>query len=554
MTLPNRCDDLRRPCLDLLAAFALLMGGCSSFIDQKVEPLPGPSGVNRRLQLWPVSRPTAQTQPAATRPAEPSDPLAGPHRLDPLNIIQLIYHKSPLVASSRREMIAARYGLEEFRANLSRFEPFVRANADAVRSPEQRDSRGVTGEIAGGIEKETFEGAVLRLEGGVSGSRFTFGEVDEDEDEVERGSGTLIRARLEVPFVGSRKRQDRTISSAFQESSARKAVLDYLRYYRNYASNALTYYRSALLSLGYLRAYERKLVKLEALLENPRVKPEDRLRVQSSAGDAKVLRDQYEAQHRSSLLSLLEYLGIKPGEAYVLAEPPDIPSPYLEPSQRPEGRRQMLEEAYENNPRFRVLRDAIKDAELQRSQAILGTYEITAYVEGTQFPFGAETFDDRVGGWQIGAGLSVRLNDQRVLTASRKKAEAGIRRFRAEIEAEQLSVQRQIATQSNKILSYYETRPQILENIDKGTTQFEERSRIYLSGKPSSLTIDDVLTSLSLITSAEVRLASNVYYAARANDALMAASGEVYRLVGMKMEDNGNGMELSEEVLIQRSW
>ncbi len=523
------------------------MGGCSSLIEQKVEPLPGDPGVNRRMQLWDLGLPGPQVRPVATQPAEASDPLAEPYPINPANIVRLIYHKGPLVASSREEMIAAGHGLEEFKANLSRFEPFVRFNADTVRFPERRDSKGMAGEVVGGIEKETFEGAVLRLEGGASGSRFEFGEVDEDEDTVEKGSGGLIRARIEVPFVGSRKRQDRIISQAFQESSARKAMLDYLRYYRSYAGSALTYYRSALLYLGYMRAYERKLTRLEALLDDPRLKPDDSLRVQSSAGDAKVLRDQYESQYRSSLLSLLEYLGIKPEETYVLEEPPAAPSEYLESSRRPEGQQQMLEEAYENNPRFRVLRDAIKDAELQRSQAILGTYDITAFVEGTQFAFGAETFDDRVGGWQVGAGVSVRLNDRRVLTASLKKAEAQIRQFRAQIEAERLTVQRQIATQSNKLVSYYESGPQILENIEKGTTQFKERSRIYLNREPSALTIDDVLTSLGLITSARVRLASNHYYAARANDLLMTATGAVYRLVGMKMGDNGSGMELSEQ-------
>ncbi len=42
----------------------------------------------------------------------------------------------------------------------------------------------------------------------------------------DSGDGGLVRGRVEVPFIGSRKRQDRIISQAFQESSARKAMLD----------------------------------------------------------------------------------------------------------------------------------------------------------------------------------------------------------------------------------------------------------------------------------------------------------------------------------------
>ncbi len=557
VTLLNHIRDWRTLCLPIGCVGVLSLGGCSGLFQPQVEPYHGGWGVNRRMQLWEVAAPAgpvgpATTQPAAaerpaSQPADTSDPQVQPYRLNTENIVKLFFHKGPLVAASREEMIAAQHGLDEFKANLSRFEPFARFDADTSRFPERRDSEGLNGEAAVGIEKETFDGAVIRLEGGLSGQRVRFGDVEEDEEDVEEGSGGLIRARIEVPFVGSRKRQDRVISAAFQESTARGAVLRYLSNYRSYARAALNYYDGTLMYLNYSRAYEEKIDTLQELLDDPRVKPEDRLRIQSSAGDAKVLRDQYQAYYQSYLLSLLEYLGIEPGEEYILEErAPDDPSRYYERTRTPEQREQLLAEAYDNNPQFRVLNDAIQDAQLKRSQAILGEHDITAFMEGTQFSFGSETYDDRVGGWTVGGGVSFRLNDQRVLTASRKKAEAEIRQFQAEIEAEQLSVQRQVAVQSATLSSHVDSRPQILENIDKARREFEERRKAYLNGESSSLTIDDVLTSLSALTTGGIRLAANLDYSAAAENALMAATGEVYRLVGMKMADHGNGVELPE--------
>lgn len=538
----------------------LLPIGCS-----EPEPylglLPGESAVNRRVQLWEVQEPSsrpapvatrpAATQPVATRPAPDtttSDGLTPPYQLNAENIIRLVFKKSPLVSSSRENMTAAQYALEEFEANLSRFEPFVRSSATLTDFPERRASEGLAWETTGGIEKETFDGAVIRLEGGGRGERVEFGQVEEGQEAVEEGTGGLVRARVEIPFAGSRKRQDRVISRAFQESSARKAVLRYLSNYRSYVNSALTYYRYAIYYLDYVRAYTKKLDQLEALMADPRVPSEDLSRLNTTAGDTRVLIDSYKQSYRTYLMYLLQYTGIAPEEEYELQEPQRLaPSRYYERTLTEEGQKQMLAEAYDNNPQFQVLEDAIDDAELKRAQAMQGTLDITMFGQGTQFAFGSKTFDDRVGGWEVTSGVTLRLNDQRVLTASQKKAEAEIRSFRAQIEAEQLSVQQQIATESDTLRSNIESREQILDNIEKGRTQFEERSRIYLAGESATMTVDDVLTSLSLWHNAELRLANNVFNSALAEDDLMSATGEVYRLVGMRMAEDGGGVEIAAE-------
>lgn len=543
------------------------LAGCSSLFPTRVEPLLDPESMKPSPQVWqlrdPLDPSKPATQPMATRPAglAASRPApaastqptaeefpAPPYHINAETIPRLVYHKYPLVTSAREQMIAARHGLEEFKANLSRFEPFTNASGMAFQYPERRDSEGLSGEVTGGVEKETFDGAVFRVEGGARGERIKYGEVGEGQASEDSGDGGLVRGRVEVPFIGSRKRQDRIINQAYQESTARAAVLNYLSYYRSYALTAMNYYTGALLYLGYARAYENQIKILEDLLKEPELTPQDQQVILTSIGSTKVVRDSYKASYQSYLLWTLEYVGIRPGEEYYLEEPPvSAGSVYYDRTRTDEQRQQLLAEAYENNPRFRVLNDAIKDAELKRTQAILGKNDITAFVEGTQHAFGAETFDDRVGGWELRGGVSFRVNDPRVLNASIKKAEAEIRSYEARIEAEELSVQQQVAVQSATLTTYVESKPQILNNISQAESEFQARRRDYFGGRSTMLTIDDVLSSLYNITTGEIRLVSNRYYTALADNMLMSASGYLYQMAGMKLTEDANAAGLAEK-------
>jgi hypothetical protein len=553
MNLRRKFCDSSCPAV-IIAIVALL--GCSSYTGREITsfPVSETAGVNRRDRDLPANEKSEDRQVASTQPARVFDPLAKPYRLNPTNIVHMVYELNPKVRSFREEMIAAQHALEEFQTNLSRFEPFTRLDADVVDYPKRREAEGATGEIVGGIEKETFEGAILRVEGGASGSRFEYGEVDEGQDEVERGSGGLVRARFEIPFVGSRKRQNRVISQAFQESSAREAELNYLSYFRTYVTSALTYYYIALRYLNYGRAYEQKLNDIQMLINDPRCRPEDKLRLETEAGEIKVYLGNYQAQYREALADTLRYLGLQHDDEYLLEELTYKVSPYLETSNTPEGLKKMTEDAYRNNPQFRVLGNAIENAELQRDLAIRGKFDITAFVEGTQFAFGSESFDDRVGGWELGAGLSVRLNDPKVLTATRRKTEAQIRQFRAEIDSARLKTQHQIATESDALHSNHKIRLQLLENIKQSEAEYKERVKRYFNGSNGGngnndnmnpITIDDVLTLLNDKAGKWISLASYTYYVQYAELTLMTATGEVYRMVGMEMGDD-RGVQLPE--------
>ena len=360
-----------------LAVFALLAGGCSKlensvFGTDKVRPYKGGMSAAATQQASQPARssadgagdrgeaPVAEEQAWATgevsvtgeealaeaeeREEEAQEVVAPilleePYSLNTLNIVRLVYQASPSVTASREEKEAAKHQLEEFKTNLSRFEPFVEVKGEASKFPNRRDAKGRFGEVVGGVEKETFEGAVIRMEGGASASHVKFGQTEEDQDEQESGSGAVVRARVEVPFIGSRRRQNRVISQAYQESTARKAELNYLRDYRRDVINALSYYHSGLLYLNYVRAYEQKIFELEKLLNDRRTPAEGMGRLESTMGSAEVSRDNYQMYYDQAVTSLVAALGIGLGAEFTVAEPAYAPSPYIKRRRRPRAGR-----------------------------------------------------------------------------------------------------------------------------------------------------------------------------------------------------------------------
>ncbi len=518
----------RRRCVVLIAL--LLNAGCSN-----TEPVDvGHSPTNQAPSL-PADTPesaAADDKLAEIRQLQ-SDLQKPPYQLNLDTIVHLVYLKSYRVRAAREEMLAAQHGLTEFRANLNRFEPFLEARTSYADFPNRRGARGTVSEAVVGLQKETFEGAVLRTEAGASHSRFRFDDADVTEDDLEEGSGVLVRARIEVPFSGSRRKQERIIAQAFQESTARKAQLDYLENYRSFVVSATSAYTLTVYYKRLALAYSRFVDTLDGLLNDRRVRPEDRGRVQSVRADADAQAERYLSREREYLTTLLAEIGVRPEEEHELVVPPHRLSPVAVQATTSEGLEQLIDEARSNNPTFAVLDDAIADAELQRDQARDGRYDISAFLEGTQFPLGSESFDDRLDGWSVAGGLSFRLNDRRVLTATRNKAEAQIRQFRAQMEAENMDMRREIVAETSALLDNEQNRNTLLSVIEQKAAEFSQRLRDYFDAK---VTIDQVLDTRSELVEAESNLASNYYNSGNREARLLGATGRIYDIVGLDIE------------------
>ncbi len=454
-----------------------------------------------------------------------------PYRINLENIVRIVHARSPRVRAAREEMIAAAHGLDEFRTNLSRLEPFVETRADLADFPNRDGAFGTTMEAVIGIEKETFEGGLLALESGGAYSNFHF----DDLNDREEGSGVLVRGRVEKPFFGSRRRQDRVIAQAFQESTARRAQLDYLDAYRDYVDNALSYYILYVYYDRLVEIYSRYVSDLQELVDDNRLREEDRGRVESTRNTAETTRNQYESNRKEYLTYLLAELGIGLDAEHTIDPPPPYRlSEYAVQAQDPEKMRELIRRARENNPTFTVLNDAIENAELQRRQALRGRYDVTTFFEGTLFPVGSETFDDRLDGWIVGGGVTVRLNDQHVLNATRFKAEAEIRQFRARLEAEETLMRRRIVTETQGLIDNDANHGKLVETIAQSAAVYRQRLEQYFR---SEVNVNQLLEARANLASTESTLASNLYNTGNRERRLMGATGLIYDIVGLDLGD-----------------
>ena len=235
----------------------------------------------------------------------------------------------------------------------------------------------------------------------------------------------------------------------------------------------------------------------------------------------------------------MSYLAIDASEHVTLDLTEYQLSPFVERARTPEGLQELVDRARSNNPAFRVLNDAIRNIELQNKQAIKGKYDVTTFLEGTLFPIGSQSFDNRFEGWNVGGGINIRLNDRRVLTATRKKTEAQIRQFKAEIEAEEISTRRKIVSTTEATWSNHANRQQLLQAHESKRKEFVDRLREYFNDE---INVDQLLSTRSDLTSNESNLANNVYNTADREATLILAIGQIFEMVGLKIgsEDSGD--------------
>lgn len=464
-------------------------------------------------------------------------PIPGPpYQLNVKAIAQMAFRINPSVRASREEMKAAKHGLDEFRANLNRLEPYVEMRNNLTRFPFQRSGIGHELTSVVGVQKESFEGSVMKLEVGPS----FFARYAEHDDGLGRDprdgeAGAFIGSRVEFPFLGSRRRQDRIISQAFQESTARKAQLDYLKNYRALVENALSYYNLVIYYRQLGQAYEHWGKDLDALLADKRLRPIDRSRVESVKGSAESYRGQYLSRETEYLSILMGYLGLDSTNVVEVEVSDYQMSTFAVSAQNAKGLESLVEKARQNNPTFEVLNNAIRNTQLQHEQAVRGKFDVTTFLEGSLYPFGSKDLDSRSTGWALGGGVNVRLNDQRARTATRLKTEALIRQFEAEIEAEEINIRRKIHSTTKAIWDNDANRTQMLEVARRKSTEFKERLEEYYA---NSINIDQLMSTRSDIASNAASLANVVYNSADREATLLLAVGQIYEMVGLKIGSN----------------
>lgn len=512
----------------VLSAWLAVLG-----FEVKADDAP-PQTAAPKVGVSQTNRITRRYSASAAGSSEPTVP-GPPYALNLENIVKFAFLRNPSVRASREEMLAAKHGLDEFRANLNRTEPYVEMRNDVSSYPNRKGAFGDELTSVVGVRKETFEGSIMSAEVGPSFSRYTFDPSLVTGNPTEFGAKALIHARVEIPFVGSRRRQDRIIAQAYQESTSRKAQLDYLKNYRTLVESALSYYNLVIYYRRLVESYAKWTEDLDQLMKDPRVHAHDRPRIESVRSSADSYRGQYQSREDEYLTILLAYIGLEPGAPVTVEAVEYQMSPLAEAARQQEGLNALIEKARSNNPTFEVLQNAIRNAELQHDQALKGKFDVTTFVEGSLFPFGSKTFDDRYNGWTVGAGVNVRLNDSRVRSATKLKTEALIRQFKAEMEAEEIGIRRKVVSTTKALWDNDANRSQMLEVAKRKSEEYGQRLKDYYADQ---INIDQLLSTRSEMTSNAANLANTIYNSADREATLILAIGQIYEIVGLKIGDS----------------
>jgi outer membrane protein TolC len=274
------------------------------------------------------------------------------------------------------------------------------------------------------------------------------------------------------------------------------------------------------------------MAALDQLLQDIRLREPDRLRIETARAAVESNWNHVSSRQRDNFGTLLANLGAIPDQEVEMEMPDYRLSPWVEQARQEHGVRALIELARVNNPAFRILNDAIKNARLQHEQAVRGRYDVTTFLEGTTFPLGSAVFDNRYQGWMIGGGINVRLNDKRVRNATRLKSEAQIRQFEAEMEAEEIGIQQRVISNTTTILDNDQNRKQLLGAAARLASVFETRRKEYFAG---TINIDQLLSARADIALNEDSLAANVQRTAEREANLSLAIGRVYEMVGLKL-------------------
>ena len=115
------------------------------------------------------------------------------------------------------------------------------------------------------------------------------------------------------------------------------------------------------------------------------------------------------------------------------------------------------------------------------------------------------------------------------------KAEAQIRQFQSEIEAEEIKMRRQISTEPKGIVDNESNRKKILEVVAQVTREYQQRLSEYFEGE---INIDQLLETRAEMTNSQTDVAANLYNTSNREINLLGATGRIYELAGLAIESS----------------
>jgi outer membrane protein TolC len=354
-----------------------------------------------------------------------------PMVVDPVSVVRITYENNLRIAAARYEMEAAQYQFDRFERKLSQFTPFKLDTTiereskssikGSIRDRELVDQGGATV----GFEKEFFDGK--KIEMGVGAQGFS-------ADGAESGN-PFFEGEIEMPLFSSFTRLERITERSFEESEMLQAWLDFIDRVNDSANESQGAY------FVLQRAKNRRELALAAMNdlrglldgESDLAKPEDIAQIEGQIQEYQSDAVENQGELESNLIELLDNLGLDT----LSLDDIDFLDYY---SEYYYGRHyldtkleDLIQVALASDIEVQIRRIALKNAELKKSLAKEGKWDIIGKLFG-RYDFDRRGDDpSRKREFFVGAGVSIRRNDPKLLLLSMKQADAEIRRFDADI-------------------------------------------------------------------------------------------------------------------------
>ncbi len=353
--------------------------------------------------------------------------------IDFYSIIKITYEKNLEIAAARYEIEETDYQFRRFERNLSQFVPLV------VDSQIERESeRNLIGgnritqnedeaRVTVGVEKEFFDGKRFAAGAGIRATSNKDGE----------NANPFIGGELRFPLFSSVTTLERVTERAFEQNELLEAWLDFIDTVRDEVSDSQETY------IDLQNSLERHKIAEGAVRDFQNLLDEMNKTGTGNGDEIRQIEDQIQAFLSRTVnqqgnvdiwqIGLLDRLGLD-----------SLPLEELQPLEMREddfyGKQyiekdleQIIAEAIQNDVEIKVLNIARQNAELKKSLAERGKWDIIGKLFGT-YDF-ENRGDDirRPTGFGVGLGFSVQRTDPKLLRLSLQQAEAEIRKFTAEI-------------------------------------------------------------------------------------------------------------------------
>jgi len=389
--------------------------------------------------------------------------------LNATSIIHITFENNPEVIAARFALEAAEYQFKDFQRNLSQFTPLLAESSIERDERPPHENQGYDMRV--GMEKEFFNGSSV-----FAGVRHR-SEFGDDSD----GSSNAVEMDVQFPIFGSNTTLRRITQRSREENELFNARLEYVDEVRNAVQWAQEDYFWLLVNWERYDLAVRCASDYNDLLQTSRVQsdPADRQQlegeIQSLQSDILLYRQRCE----SLLLELQYNIGLESLAPQHVQRVDLYLDHYYGDHYLNVLREELVERSTENDIKIRVLENAKKNSEEKKRLAEQGHWDIFVNLNGQyDLESRGDLRDDN--GYSAAVGFQLRKIDTTLLKYSRRRAEAEIKKYEAEIRGQHLQTLSRIDRQWLSAKSQRQQCKELKESIRSRQEVFRQKRDKYL--------------------------------------------------------------------------